>query len=297
MNNLSNSIKNFIGNKNTVTILGVILCIIILYFAYNYRINQQVQLVAVPVAKVDIPAKTKITEDMIEIKEMPISYLSGSEYLANTENIKGKFSNIGSKIPAGSLFFTSLVVDEKELPDALFSEVEDGFVLTQFNVTLESTYLNSIVPGNIINIYFRALDDNNKAMYGKFIENVEVLSIKDESGNDVFGGGENSGPAYMYVALPEEYFILVGKMHKITTNAMEFIMVPNKVEYTDKDFEAIELTSEDVKKFINDRSVMIDSNDIENPYDPETYLNNKKNNNKNNNKDNNDNNDNNDIDE
>lgn len=272
MNNLGNSIKNFIGNKNTVTILGVILCIIILYFAYNYRIDQEVKLSWVPVAKVEIPAKTKITEDMIVMKQMPDSYL-GEGYLGNKENIMGKYTDIGTKIPAGSLFFSSVVVNEKDLPDAIFSEIEEGFILTQFNVSLESTYLNSITPGNIINIYFRALDDNNKAIYGKFIENVEVISIKDASGNDVFGGGENSGPAYMYVALPEEYFILVGKMHKITTNSMEFIMVPNKVEYTDEDFKAIELTSEDVKNFINERSVMIDSNEIEKTYDPKEYYN------------------------
>ena len=28
MNNLSSSLKNFMGNKNTVTIVGVVLCII-----------------------------------------------------------------------------------------------------------------------------------------------------------------------------------------------------------------------------------------------------------------------------
>jgi len=31
MNNLSSAMKKFAGNKNTVTILGVVLCIIILY--------------------------------------------------------------------------------------------------------------------------------------------------------------------------------------------------------------------------------------------------------------------------
>ena len=61
MNNLSSSFKKFIGNKNTVTILGVVLCIVILYFAYNYRINQQVQLVTVPYANQEIPPKTLVS--------------------------------------------------------------------------------------------------------------------------------------------------------------------------------------------------------------------------------------------
>ena len=48
MNNLNASIKKFLGNKNTVTIIGVVLCLFILYFGYNYRIKQVVTLVRVP---------------------------------------------------------------------------------------------------------------------------------------------------------------------------------------------------------------------------------------------------------
>ena len=37
MNNLKASMKKFLGNKNTVTILGVIICLVILYIGYNYN--------------------------------------------------------------------------------------------------------------------------------------------------------------------------------------------------------------------------------------------------------------------
>lgn len=39
--NLSSSLKKFVSNKNTITIIGVVLCIIILYWGYNFRINQK----------------------------------------------------------------------------------------------------------------------------------------------------------------------------------------------------------------------------------------------------------------
>ena len=42
--NLSSSLKKFVSNKNTITIIGVVLCIIILYWGYNFRINQKVSL-------------------------------------------------------------------------------------------------------------------------------------------------------------------------------------------------------------------------------------------------------------
>ena len=65
MNNLSNSVKKFVSNKNTVTILGLVLAVIVLYTAYNFRINQKVQLKRVPYAKQTIQPKTEITSDMM----------------------------------------------------------------------------------------------------------------------------------------------------------------------------------------------------------------------------------------
>lgn len=266
MNNLSNSVKNFLGNKNTVTIIGVVVCIIILYVAYNYRINQQVKLVTVPYANQEIPPKTLITEDMVSKMEVPIAFLRNSEdskYYENIDNIVGKYSNINATIPAGSIFYDTLLVSAEDLPDAIFKDIKKGYVVTQFNVDLESMYGGSIMPGNIIDIYLRALNDEGKAIFGKFFENIEVLAVKNSSGKDAFSSSEDSVPAYMYVALPEEYFILVGKVNKITTNAMQFMMVPNKVKYADKDSTAVELSSEDLQNLINNKSQMVDSNEVE----------------------------------
>ena len=81
--NLKTSMKKFLGNKNTVTILGVVLCLIILYIGYNWRINSQVELVQVPYAKETIQPRTYITEDMIAIKSVPKAFLAGSSYYSN----------------------------------------------------------------------------------------------------------------------------------------------------------------------------------------------------------------------
>ena len=66
MNNFSTSLKRFFTNKNTVTILGVLVGIAVLYFGYTWRINQQVEQIGVLVAKQDIQPRTKITNDMVE---------------------------------------------------------------------------------------------------------------------------------------------------------------------------------------------------------------------------------------
>jgi hypothetical protein len=58
MNNLLFNIKKFLANKNTVTILGVVAAILILYFGYNYRINQAIKPQRVPYAKITIQPRT-----------------------------------------------------------------------------------------------------------------------------------------------------------------------------------------------------------------------------------------------
>ena len=62
MGNLSGTLKKFMGNKNTVTIVGVLICILVLYFGYNYRINKDTRMVKVPYALEAIQPKTKITK-------------------------------------------------------------------------------------------------------------------------------------------------------------------------------------------------------------------------------------------
>ena len=68
MKNFILSLKRFFGNKNTITILCVILAVVVLWIFYNYRIKQQTNPVRVPVAKVEIQPRTLITDDMIEWK-------------------------------------------------------------------------------------------------------------------------------------------------------------------------------------------------------------------------------------
>lgn len=74
MNNLKASMKKFLGNKNTVTILGIIVCLVVLYIGYNYRINSKVELVQVPYARETIQPRTYIKKDMIGTMNVPKSY-------------------------------------------------------------------------------------------------------------------------------------------------------------------------------------------------------------------------------
>ena len=64
MGNLTTGFKKFLQNKNTVTVVGVILAIVVLYFAYTMRINSAINPISVPYAAEQIKAGTQITESM-----------------------------------------------------------------------------------------------------------------------------------------------------------------------------------------------------------------------------------------
>ena len=62
-------LKQILSNKNTVTFIAAILIVLVLYFFYNWRINQATSPVRIPSAVQTIPPRTQITKDMIEKKE------------------------------------------------------------------------------------------------------------------------------------------------------------------------------------------------------------------------------------
>ena len=258
MNNLKASMKKFLGNKNTVTILGVILCLVILYIGYNYQINR----VSIPYAKETIQPRTYIKDEMIGSMEVPKSFLKGS-YYSKKENIVGKYSNYNTIIAKGSIFYADLVIDEKDLPDSAFKDVPEGYTVINYPVNIASTYANSMAPGSYINIYYKSLNDNGEVMFGKFISNVEVLDVKDSSGRHVFENSEEARtPAYMLFAVPEETHLLLRKALYLDDYDVELLLIPNTETVTKDD--TVKVSSADIETFINDHTKFVDVKDLPN---------------------------------
>ena len=258
MSNLSKSASKFLKNKNTVTVLGVIICFIVLIIGYNVRINQKTELVKVYYANQAIQPKTKITDDMISSANVPTSFLVGS-YYTNYNDIVGKYSNYNTVIASGSLFYNELLIEEENLPDSVFYNVPEGEVVVSFPVNTVSTYGNSIMPNNLINVYVKMIDDSGKIIYGRFIDNINVLAVKDSSGKNVFESTEEERtPAFIYFSLVEPKYLLFSSMNYIETNDIEVIIVPNTIKYTPEDKTAVEVTSDYITNFIIDKIKMID---------------------------------------
>ena len=201
------------------------------------RINQKTKLVKVYYAKETIQPKTKITEDMIGTTELPEAFLTG-EYYKNFNDIEGKYSNYNSIIPAGSLFYTAQVVKKDELPDSVLYDVEKDSTISYVKTDVEKSYGNVIMPSNYVDVYVKMTNGNGDIVYGKYMENLKVLSVKTSDGQDVFDNTESvRTPSYIYFAMPEaEYltFTMLKYLQEEKEEAfIDIVLVPNGTEYED----------------------------------------------------------------
>ena len=127
---------------------------------------------------------------------------------------------------------------------------------------MDTTYANSMMPDDYIKIYFKAKNDKGEIMFGKFLDKVKILDVKDSSGRHVFeNSAEARTPAYMLFALPEDMHLLFRKAIYLSSSyGVELILVPNTQELTND--EAVIVSSKDIQDFINDKTEMVSVDEI-----------------------------------
>ena len=252
-------LKNLLANKNVVTILGAIVIVIVLYAFYMWRVNSAINPISVPYALVEIGPRTKITNDMIGYVDIQPSAMKGNVLTNANTQIIGMYTNINSTIPEGSLFYEGLVVRFEDLADSFLIDMPkdaDGnyMIAYNFKVDMNSTYGNSIYPGNYVDIYFVRKEESSrggKVLYGKLASNVKALAVKDASGNHVFENiTENRAPSQIILATTEELSALLRVAENI--NDSKLILVPTNISYRYESEEEIttEISDEDIKGYI-----------------------------------------------
>lgn len=256
-------IKKFLTNKNTVTIIGLVLIIGILYFVYNSRIKEATNPIRVPVAKSTIQPKTLITDDMIEYISVPAVSVKKNT-ITNKSSLVGKYSNYNTMIPAGSMFYTDAIITKDALPDTALMDVKEGEVLYNFPVTMNTSYQNSIMPGSKVDIYMKATNDDHVLMVGKLIENVDVLAVKTSDGLNVFEDtSERRTPAYIFFGVSPEIHILLRKASYMSNYSVVLFPVPHGANYTSGADET-RVSTDELKEFINAHTVTLVENTNEN---------------------------------
>ena len=227
------SIMKVLGNKNVVTILGVVACIGILIVGYTYRVNNSVQTETVPYAKNSLAARSIIGESDVGNIRISSSYVTNSSnIITSADEVYGKAVAYYSNIPKGSLFYTTSIMDEDELPNASFKDIGENNTIYSLAVDASSTYSNSIRAGDYIDLYLYADDPNadDKILFGCFIESIKVLAVKDEKGNNILKNSlDNGEPAELLFAVDDEYYILLKDAEFLD---IELVPVLHNANYT-----------------------------------------------------------------
>ena len=106
MGNFGTTIKRFITNKNTVTLLVIIACTVLLYIVYNNRVKNAVSTTYVCYALEGIPARTEITSNMVSTKKVLTSQVT-SNMITDCGSIVGRYVSYATEVPVNGYFFES----------------------------------------------------------------------------------------------------------------------------------------------------------------------------------------------
>lgn len=282
MNNLILKFKMFLKNKNTVTIICALLIVLVLYIGYNWRVSSAINPVKVPYALKTIQPRTEITKDLFGYKEVARAGLS-DDVITNVNQLIGYYSSANTIIPKGSMFYKETVVKKEELPDAALYDMPLDETLYYLGVNITTSYSNSILPGNYIDIYMQTIatdvDGNTKVMVGKLVSNVLVRAVKTSNGLNVFESSEEARvPATVIFSVKEDIHLLLRKAASIGNLSTEYkiniIPVPNTTGFDGNTTEGVvtQVSSEYLKDFIEEKSIYIPEDEIVENIDPSTGL-------------------------
>lgn len=202
-----------IGNKNTVTIGGLLACVLTLVIGYNYRVGMAIDPISVPYAKVEIPARTLIKNEMVGKIKIASTYVDASTNLITQESeVVNKYASYKTNIPKGSLFYKEVIKEADEMPDSAFANIEDGNTIFSLSVDDKVTFSNSIRAGEYIDLYLSTPNDidTNKIIYACLIRSIRVLAVKDSHGNNILRNSLAYGkPAKLLFAVEDDMYKLL----------------------------------------------------------------------------------------
>lgn len=234
MGNILTTIKRFLSNKNTITILGVLLGIVVLYIGYNYRVDQAIDTVLVPYARQTITATSEITQEMVGTTEVLRTFVNSNDNLVvqtgdliNTSD--PKCVTYGTSVPTGAFFYSEQVVSCSATPNNPLENMPDGYTSFSMSVDIHTTYGNAMYPGDYIDLYVKMDSTDNRVIFGKLIESIEILDVRDNQGVSVFLTSTARTPSELLFAVPEDLFYL---LNIATSIGVELIPVPRNASYT-----------------------------------------------------------------
>jgi len=254
-----NSIMRFLKNKNTVTVIGVIAIVAILWGGYYYQLQKTVKPKSVPVAATTIQPRTQITSNMIKYVDVPESYISDNA-IRNESELIDMYANYNTVIPEGSMFYKEAVTTKQALPNYILTLLKEGEYAVSYDLK-SSDYTDGwgIMPGDKVDIYMKVSTEDDSVMLGKLIENVEIIAAVDSEGYNVYEVNDGSRkPEKLIFGVKEDIFLLL-----LRSNYLDIEMFPVQHGTWIDDKEATtQLTTQELVDYIKARSVQLSTDPV-----------------------------------
>ena len=250
-----NSIVRFFKNKNTITVIGIILIVAILWLGYYFQLQRLVKPVSVPVAATTINPRTQITSDMIKYVDVPQAYISENA-ITNESEILSKYAQYNTMIPEGSMFYGEALTTEQSMPNYLLKLLNEGEIGISYDLGEGAMVGFNIMPDEKIDLYMKITSEDGSIMFGKFMENMKVLAVLDSEGNSTYEVSDNSRTAdYLVFGVQEDVFLLLMRAQYLD---IEFIPIQHGAWVDDKDAE-IALSTQELVDYIKANTVQLSS--------------------------------------
>ena len=229
MGNILNTLKGMLSNKNTITILGVLLGVVAIYFVYDNKVKSTATTMTVYYVKSDIPANTQLKKENLGTVTVNSSITKIYKGLVTTEGqvMDGKgqyyYTKFDHTLSNGQLLsLEDLVAPDEKLPSKVYN-LDPEMKQFEIPVDVDLTQGNSIAPGNSIDLWVKGKEKDNTVIFTKFIENLEVLDVIDSNWMTT-AGNVSSTPKYIITTVDKETWLLLEKSTLL--NDYKFDLVP-----------------------------------------------------------------------
>lgn len=199
--------------KKKVGLIGLISLIVINVLLFKIVLDKSVDTIEVPVASQRIDPRTQITEDMIEMIKVPAVMIQNDCAIEKKEVLK-KFTEIEGIIPKGSLFYKSMLFDEKDLPDYPTLKLKEGQNVFSLKTDLLKSSGNTLTNNQRIDLYVTIHQKNENPITDSLLQSVRIINVMDRKGVDMTKS-ELKVPSVINLAINKEYVSLLKKASEI----------------------------------------------------------------------------------
>ena len=219
-------------------------CLVILLMLFNVGVqvrgDRLVDLKTTYIAAHDIQPRSLIKEeDLIEVK-IPSGYLL-DHAVNQKDRIVGKYTDIQGKIPAGSVFYRSMLYDASSLPDHPSQQLRKG--QSAYSIETDVASLGSITAGMRIDVHVSIERRDSVPVTGCLLENARVISVKDHQGLSMEDAESTGIPFVIEIAVSSEDLDLLD----LARNTGEFRLYASSGSYSTDTEASLSENSEAVK--------------------------------------------------